>query len=62
MKPLYIIMKGKKVYESKYFPNVEKARNFIKMRNPSRRFKEPEENKFVCTRFGTTFEIETIYP
>ena len=53
----FAIMFQKKPLKNILFQNIEEARNYIKMQNPKRKFKEPKENVFVCSRYGTTFEI-----
>lgn len=58
---IFVIMHRGEVWFNRYFLNVDECRNFIKMQYPKRRFKEPMPDKFVCARYGTTFEIVTLY-
>jgi len=53
----FVIMFQKKPLKNLVFQKEEEARNYIKMQNPKRNFKEPKENVFVCSRYGSTFEI-----
>lgn len=53
----FVIMFQKKPLKNILFQSDKEARNYIKMQNPKRKFKEPKENVFVCSRYGTTFEI-----
>ena len=43
------------------FKSDKEARNYIKMQNSKRKFKEPNENVFVCLRYGTTFRIVELH-
>jgi hypothetical protein len=52
-----IIMFQKKPLKNILFQSIEEARNYIKMQNSSRTFKEIKENVFVCSRYGTVYEI-----
>lgn len=54
---VFVIMHQKKPLKNILFKTVKEARNYIKMQNPKRKFKEPKENVFICSRYGTTFEI-----
>jgi hypothetical protein len=56
----FVIMHKGAVNKNIFFSNVEQARNWIKFNYPKRRFKEPEENVFVCSNYGTTFKIVEI--
>lgn len=42
------------------FETVDKARNWLKMNYSKRRFKEDQENVFVCARFGSIFKIKEL--
>lgn len=53
----FVIIFQKKPLKNILFQSDKEARNYIKMHNPKRTFKEPKENVFVCSRYGTTFEI-----
>lgn len=52
-----ILNKGK-IVENILFKSQEEARNWIKMKYPKRRFKEPKENVFICANYGTKFIIQ----
>ncbi len=52
-----ILNKGE-IVENILFKSQEEARNWIKMKYPKRRFKEPQENVFVCAQYGTKFIIQ----
>ncbi len=52
-----VIMHKNTVYKGLLFDNVLKARNYLKMCNTKRRFKEPTTNTFICTQHGTRFEV-----
>ena len=56
----FVIMHKGAVNKNIFFSNVEHARNWIKFNYPKRRFKEPQENVFVCLNYGTTFKIVEI--
>ena len=56
-----IIHKGMP-FMNKIFNSDKQARNWIKMEYSTRRFKEPEENIFVCKQYGTTFKIIQLLP
>ena len=56
----FVIMHKGAVNKNIFFSNVEQARNWIKFNYPKRRFKEPQENVFVCSNYGTTFKIVEI--
>jgi len=57
MDKAYAIMHKGAVHLNMFFTSEEKARNWIKMTYPKRRFKEPIHNKFICAYYGTTFTI-----
>jgi len=57
----FVIMFQKKPLKNILFQSDKEARNYIKMQNPKRTFKEPKENVFVCSRYGTTFEIVELH-
>lgn len=57
----FVIMFQKKPLKNILFQSDKEARNYIKMQNPKRKFKEPKENVFVCSRYGTTFEIVELH-
>lgn len=57
----FVIMYQKKPLKNILFQNCDLARNYIKMQNPTRTFNEPEENVFVCSRYGTTFQIVELH-
>lgn len=57
----FVIMFQKKPLNNILFQSNKEARNYIKMQNPKRRFKEFEENVFVCSRYGTIFEIVELH-
>lgn len=57
MTGIFIIMHKNKVLGELYFTSLEKARNYIKFLFRYKTFNEPEENKFVCRQYGTTFKI-----
>jgi hypothetical protein len=57
----FVIMYQKKPLKNILFPSCDEARNYIKMQHPKRTFKEPKENVFVCSRYGTTFEIVELH-
>ena len=50
-------MHQKNILEYLVFDSVEIARNYLVMKYAKRKLVEPEENKFICKRFGTTFRI-----
>lgn len=52
-----VILHQGKILKNLYFESLQVARNYLKMNYYNRKFKEPEENVFVCTRFGSTFKI-----
>jgi len=52
-----IILHQGKVLNNLLFNSIKEARNWIKMTFSKRRFKEPKENVFVDSRYGTTFKI-----
>ena len=56
----FVIMHKGSVNKNVFFSSVEQARNWIGFNYPKRRFKEPEENVFVCSNYGTTFKIVEI--
>ena len=56
----FVIMHKGAVYKNIFFSGVEQARNWIKFNYPKRRFKEPQENVFVCSNYGTKFEVVEI--
>lgn len=56
-----VILKAGKIYKNKFFSSEKEARNFIKMQNPSRNFKNVGEHRLVCKKYGTTFDINIIY-
>ena len=57
----FVIMFQKKPLKNILFQSDKEARNYIKMQNPKRTFKEPKKNVFVCSRYGTTFEIVELH-
>jgi hypothetical protein len=54
--PCIVLHKGQ-VWKGLLFSSVYKARNAVKMANPKRKFKEVQPNVFVCTRYGTKYEV-----
>ena len=56
----FVIMHKGAVNKNIFFSSIEQARNWIKFNYPKRRFKEPRENVFVCSNYGTTFKIVEI--
>lgn len=54
---VYVIMHKNVVHKGNFFLSNEAARNWVKMNNPKRKFKEPTENMLVCTYTGATFKI-----
>ena len=56
----FVIMHKGAVNKNIFFSNIEQARNWITFNYPKRRFKEPHENVFVCSNYGTKFEIVEI--
>ena len=56
----FVIMHKGAVNKNIFFSNIEQARNWIKFNYPKRRFKEPRENVFVCSKYGTKLEIVEI--
>lgn len=57
MKTVFLILHQGKVYKNRFFTNYERTRNFIVMEYPKRKFKEVEDDVFVCSRYGTTLKI-----
>lgn len=57
MKNIFVIMHKNVVHKGSFYLSAEEARNWIKMNNPKRKFKEPEKNVLVCTYSGATFKI-----
>lgn len=57
---VFVIMHKGVVNKNIFFSNAEQARNWIKFNYPKRRFKEPQENVFVCSNYGTTLKIVEI--
>lgn len=57
----FVIMFQKKPLKNILFKSDKEARNYIKMENPKRTFREIKENVFVCSRYGTTFEIVELH-
>ena len=53
----WTIMHKQKPLKNILFKTPEEARNYVKMNNPKRKFLEPFKNVFVCSRYGTRFEI-----
>jgi hypothetical protein len=58
---IFIIMHKKVVYKDIFFVSAEEARNYIVFNYPKRRFKRPNENTFICAKYGTIFNIEEIF-
>ena len=56
----FVIMHKGAVNKNIFFSNIEQARNWITFNYPKRRFKEQHENVFVCSNYGTKFEIVEI--
>jgi hypothetical protein len=57
MDEIYIIMHAQKVLNNIFFTSEKKARNYIMMQNPKRRFKEFPDNIFTDKNYGATFKI-----
>ncbi len=53
----FIILHQGNPLDSRIFKEESEARNYIKMRNTRRRFKELERNIFICKQYGSKFEI-----
>ncbi len=60
METIYVIMNKGEVYHGRFFEKLGEARNYIKFKNPTRKWKEPVENTLVCAYYGTTFKIMEI--
>ncbi len=58
----WIILHRGLPHKNMLFFSDKKARNWVKMVYTNRRFKEPEENVFVCKQYGTTFKIIELNP
>lgn len=57
-KEVFIILHAGEVYCNAYHCSWERAANFIRMRNPRKKFKEgTDENVFKCARTGARFTI-----
>jgi hypothetical protein len=54
--PCIILHKGK-VMDNLLHNDILIARNYIRFKYYNRKFNEPERNKFVCSKYGTTFTI-----
>lgn len=57
----FIILHQNRPLENILFKRLEEARNYIKMQYPKRKFKEQDENVFVCSNYGTTFRIVELH-
>jgi hypothetical protein len=54
---MFIILYKGQVFHNTFFHSTKLARNYLKFKFSSRNFKEPVNNTFVCTRYGTKLEI-----
>lgn len=52
-----VIIHKNKVFKSLLFNSISQARNALRFCYPKRNFKEPIKNTFVCSHYGTKFEI-----
>ncbi len=57
----FVIMHQKQPLKNILFRSEGEARNYVKMNNPKRNFKEPKENVFECKRYGTKYEILEVH-
>ena len=57
MREAFIILHKSKPLDNLVFECIERARNYIKMKNPRRKFEEAPENTFCCKRYGSMFKI-----
>lgn len=57
MNEIFVIMNKGEVYHAKFFEKMEWARNYVKMSNPKKKFKERVENEFVDVYTGLKLKV-----
>jgi len=60
IKEIWVLLNKGDVYMDKYFPNEKSARNFVKMRNPGKKWREVSTNQIECKLTGMKFIIKPI--